>query len=139
MIKFSREIIVFGAVLIALIHIGVYLQPSGMPKTRISNLMGRWEGRVSDQEMVLEIESKSQCSLSISRNDMGQQFYSGKCMVDRNKAPTALSILNLPAYDFNLHTIIVRMDDKRLLVAPFSNRKRARPITFSNSFILKKI
>ena len=109
-----------------------------MPETSISNLAGRWEGRVFDQEIVLEIETNSQCTLIISRNEMDRQFYSGKCTVDRNKAPTALSILNLPAYDFNLHTIILRLDHKRLLLAPFANRKRARPVTFSNSFILEK-
>lgn len=136
--KFGREIAIPVAILIALIYIGAFLPPSSMPDTSIYNLAGRWEGYVSNRINTLEVKADGQCSLIISGDGKKKQFYSGKCVIDRSKTPTTLSIINLPAYDFGLYTIIVRMDDDKLLMAPFANRKRARPITFSNSFIMKK-
>ena len=119
-------------------YLGTILFFSGTSDTKMSDLAGRWKGHDRGYDIVLEIDVNNDCVLQTTGKDNSRTFYSGKCLVERNKAPTAFSIHDLPAYDFNLYTIIARIDDTKLLVAPFAKRKRARPITFSESFIMEK-
>jgi hypothetical protein len=135
----SRDGLLIIAILVSIFLIGNYLSSFDSQGTKISNLVGSWKSQVTGHDIVLEIESDSQCFLLVSGIKGDKRFYTGRCVINRNKAPTSLSLHNLPAYDFSLHTIIERIDDKRLLMAPFATLERARPITFSDSFIMEKI
>jgi hypothetical protein len=133
-----KAAVAVGAVIVSIAYIGIAVLWRQYSPTTIATLAGRWSGRWDGQDLVFNVDTKGSCSLLVSGRTDNSIEYFGVCEIGRDKAPVTLTMRELPAFDFNLYTIVARVTDSQMLMAPIAKRKRARAITFDNAFMMER-